>query len=290
LKFAFARVKFHALLHCAGRKRLYGLNYSMKKCLFCPNPANSLEHVLPQWLFRCIAPQSQGTFPVQVGRYVEGKGYQDRRNHISLSFKARIVCTRCNTGWMRQLESNVAHIFQPLAAEQFPVFAHDYFNKLKDYAPTIAFWLSKTALTTSFALPGRQCLAESLAPQIAQKQAPRGVWIDVAKAKVAGIGAALTKMFPTINGNVFTGVQTHTAGECFQFCLQINHLLLRVGMSSGAEVGYVAPEGLMAFRLFPDADPQVPERCEFQDINHFLHSIVLRTWAGCPGEVPAFLK
>jgi hypothetical protein len=191
---------------------------------------------------------------------------------------------------MRQLESNVVHIFQPLAAENFPVLAHDHFDELRNYAPTIAFWLSKTALTTSFALPGRLRLAESLAVQIAQKRAPRGVWIDVASAKVAGIGAALTKMFPTINGNVFTGVQTHTGGECFQFCLQINHILLRVGMSPSAEVGYVAPEGLLAFRLFPKADHQVPERFEFQDINHFLHSIVLRTWAGCPGEVPTFVK
>ena len=106
----------------------------MKKCLFCSNPADSLEHVLPQWLFRCIAPESRGTFPVQVGRYIEGQGYQDRRNHISLSFKARIVCTECNTGWMRQLESNVVHIFQPLAAENFPVLAHDHFDELRNYA------------------------------------------------------------------------------------------------------------------------------------------------------------
>ena len=25
---------------------------AMKNCLFCPNPADSLEHVLPQWLYR----------------------------------------------------------------------------------------------------------------------------------------------------------------------------------------------------------------------------------------------
>ncbi len=119
--------------------------------------------------------------------------------------------------------------------------------------------------------------------------------MDVAKAKVPGIAAALTKMLPTINGNKFVGPQTHQAGVCFQFCIQINHLLLRVGMSPGAEVGYIAPGGLIPFRLFPEADAQVPENIEFQqvpeniefqDLNHFLHSVVLRTWAGCAGEVP----
>lgn len=112
--------------------------------------------------------------------------------------------------------------------------------------------------------------------------------MDVAKAKASGIGAALTKTFPTVNGNVFTGPQTHTGGACFQFCIQVNQLLLRVGMSPRAEVGYIAFDGLNPFRLFPDADPQVPENLEFQDVNHFLHSIVLRTWGGCPGEVPSF--
>lgn len=259
----------------------------MKKCLFCPNPADSLEHVVPQWIHRCISPQTEGAFPVVVGRYVDGKGYCDKREQISLAFKARIVCEQCNTGWMRELESEVARIVKPLAVTPFPILSHCHFEQLRADAPVIALWLTKTALTTSFALPGKQRLPETVATEIGRKQVPHGVWIDVAKAKVSGIGAALTKTFPTINGNVFTGPQTHTTGACFQFCIQVNQLLLRVGMSPGAEVGYVAYGGLNPFRLFPDADPQVPENIEFQDVNHFLHSIVLRTWAGCAGEVPA---
>jgi hypothetical protein len=258
----------------------------MKKCLFCPNPADSLEHVLPQWLFRRIAPANQGKFPVRVGRFVDGKGYLDQRNHISLAFKARIVCVDCNTGWMRKLESKVSQALKPLMAQDFPVLAHNFFDELRKGAPIIALWLSKTALTTSFAFPGSQRLPEWLAGEIAKGQAPRGVWTDLAKARVAGIGAALAKMIPTTNGNVFVGPQAHSAGESFQFCIQINHLLLRVGMSPGAEVGYIAPGGLVAFRLFPEADTKVPELFEFGDINHFFHSIVLRTWEGCPGEVP----
>ncbi len=259
----------------------------MRKCLFCANTADSHEHVLPQWLHRCISSRTKGKFPVRVGRYVEGQGYLDERKFISLNLKARIVCVGCNNGWMSKMESEVEKILKPLTGKQFPVLAHTHLEQLRGDSRSLARWMSKTALATSYALPGSLRLSERLAEEIAQGDPPTGVWMDVAKAKVSGIAAALTKMFPTINGNRFVGAQTHQAGTCFQFCIQINQLLLRVGMSPGAEVGYIAPGGLNPFRLFPTADPQVPEHFEFNDVNHFLHSVVLRTWAGCAGEVPS---
>lgn len=262
------------------------IHRAMKNCLFCPNPADSLEHVLPQWLFRCIAPGTDGKFPVRVARYVDGKGNLDERKHLSLGFKARIVCTACNNGWMSHLESKVARTLQPLVAAQFPVLGHSFLDALKADAGLIALWLSKTALTTSFALPGGKRLPQSFAGQVALQKPPRGVWVDLAKARVTGIGAALTTMFPTINGNVFVGHQTHSEGNCFQFCLQVNQLLLRVGMAAGAQVGYRTPGDLLPFRIFPEQHRQVPENFEFEDLNYFCHSVALRTWAGCPGEVP----
>lgn len=257
----------------------------MKKCLFCSNRADSLEHVLPQWLHRCMYPETDGKFPVQVGRFVEGKGYCDQRKHLSLASKARIVCVACNTGWMAKLESKVQRILKPLAGEQFPVLGHCYFEELRSDAALIAHWASKTALTTSFALPGQERLPGSLANEIARGLPPHGAWGDLAKAKVAAFGAVLTKTFPTINGNIFAGTQKHKSGGCFQFCLQVNHLLLRMAMSPGVEVGYVAPRRQIAFRLYPEADPQVPEQFEFNDLSDFVQSIVLRTWARCKGEV-----
>jgi hypothetical protein len=259
----------------------------VRRCLFCSNTADSHEHVLPQWLHRCISSETDGKFPVQVGRYVDGQGYLDERKFVSLNFKARIVCTECNNGWMSKMESEIGQILKRLTGKQFPVLAHAHLEQLREHAKILARWMSKTALTTSYALPGNQRLTAQLAAEIAQGRPPHGVRMDIAKAKVSGIAAALTKMFSTINGNKFVGPQTHQAGVCFRFCIQINHLLLRVGMSPGAEFGYIAHGGLNPFRLFPDADLQVPENLEFQDVNNFLHSVVLRTWAGCAGEVPS---
>jgi hypothetical protein len=258
----------------------------VKRCLFCENSADSLEHVIPQWIHRAVSPQSDGAFPVNVGRYVQGKGYLDQREQISLAFKARIVCKNCNNGWMSELESEIQNLLCPFLSVPFPDFGSTECNQLRVSAPRIALWMAKTALTTSFALPGRQRLPASLADHISRHMAPPGVWIDIAKSNQIGIGAALSKTFFTINGDVFVGPQTHNGGGCFQFCLHVNQLLLRVGMSPGAEVGYVAFGGVNPLRIFPDADIRVLGKAEYNGLNHFVHSVVLRTWYGCPGEVP----
>jgi hypothetical protein len=257
----------------------------MKKCLFCSNPADSLEHVLPQWLFRCIAPRTTGAFPVNVGRYVEGQGYLDNRRFISLSLKARIVCENCNGGWMSKLESKVGQALKPLVADEFPILGHTFFEELKKHGPLMALWVSKTALTTSFALPGRKRPPKSFAESIAQQTPPPGVWVDVAKAKVPAIGAAFTQMFGIINGNAFVNAGTRPEGNCFQFCLQVNQLLLRFGLTPGAHVGYRIPPDPVPVRIYPNQKP-VPENFEFDDLNHFCHSVLLRTWAGCKGDIP----
>jgi hypothetical protein len=259
----------------------------MRKCLFCSNAAESREHVLPQWLFRRIYPGTKGAFPVQVARYVEGKGYCDERRQISLSFQARIVCTSCNTGWLSKLESEVLKVLEPLTEPRFPVLAHCYFDELRKDAALLARWACKTALTTSFALPGNQRLPTWLASEIGQGRVPKGLWLHVAKAKVGALGAALRKTFLTFNGGVFAGVQSDKRGECFHFSLQVNQFLLGVGLSPGAEVGCLSPGELVPFRIFPKDTRPVPENFEFDDINHYLHCVGLRTWAGCPGEVPA---
>lgn len=255
----------------------------MKKCLFCPNPADSLEHVVPQWLLRCISPETEGAFPIRVARYVDGEGNKDERAHISLSAKARIVCVRCNTGWMRDLESKIRPILNPLIEKQFPIPAHTRLDELRQHAPMLALWLSKTALTTSMFLPNKKPLSRAFAEEIARGNPPHGVWVDVASAERGCIAAAFTKTFSVINGNIDIGVRD--CDLCFQFCLQINHLLLRVGLSPGAVIHYREPK---PFRLFPKVDLAVPEAFEFPDINYFLHSIKLKTWLGCAGEVPAY--
>lgn len=261
----------------------------MKRCLFCPNPANSLEHVIPTWVHCIVSPLSDGAFPVQVGRYFENDGYRDRREQISLAFKSRVVCHDCNTGWMCKLENEMKGTLSQLVTTPFPPLKSIDYKRFCACAPRIALWLAKTALTTSTALPGKERLPISLTNTLDQKP-PSHAWVDLAVSSQPGVGAALTKTFLTMNGNEPIAPRTHTASGCFQFCIQVNHLLLRIGITPNAMVDYIPPASSVPLRLFPRPFPEshvtIPANIEYENLNHFLHGVRLRTWAGCPGEVP----
>lgn len=233
-----------------------------------------------------MSPRSGGAFPVHIGRYLEGDGYRDQRQQVSLAFKARIVCASCNHGWMSSLEAEIQETLSPFLAAPFPALNSVEWKQLRSRGPRIALWLAKTALTTSYALPGAQRLPTLIAENIAQQRPPHNVWIDLAKSIQPGIGAALSKTFHTFNGSVFAGSQTHTDGACFQFCLHLNHLLLRIGVSPSAMVGYIAEGGQIPLRLFPQQDANILGNLEYENFVHFSNSVVLRTFAGCQGEVP----
>jgi hypothetical protein len=256
------------------------------KCIFCMKRADSLEHVLPQWLYRCIAPETKGRLPIFVGHFKEGESPL-RRNMVSLRLKARITCEECNTGWMARLEGEVKRILEPLTTSDFPVLAHSYFDLLRKHAETLGLWMAKTAVTTSFAVPGKQRLPDTMAEHIGrEKCVPSGIFLDVAKSNTTGVAAGLSKTFPTINGSQFSGIQSEANGGCFQFCIQINHLLLRIAATPNAKVNYRVRTGVEPFRILPHAHLVVPENFGFQNFKEFFESIILTTWKDCPGEVP----
>lgn len=65
---------------------------------------------------------------------------------FSLDLKARFVCTRCNNGWMSDLETEAEPILSRLMSDE-----------AADLSPTdqavIATWVTKTLLVVQFALP-----------------------------------------------------------------------------------------------------------------------------------------
>ena len=68
----------------------------MRHCLFCENPANSREHVIPDWTLQRVNvrdPMSQklGDDPEVLLQNPE--------------LKIKAVCKTCNAGWMSHLES-----------------------------------------------------------------------------------------------------------------------------------------------------------------------------------------
>ena len=79
-----------------------------RHCLFCPSPANSIEHVWPAWVLRRLRrPNISGVEGEQAGRRVRWSG-------IDPAVRARCVCRDCNHGWLSALETTAQPIIGAL--------------------------------------------------------------------------------------------------------------------------------------------------------------------------------
>lgn len=97
-----------------------------KACIFCNQTGNkSKEHIWPEWMHELLPKQGDGNNISEVNtfRWKEQAGAKrtERQGHLSAK-KLRVVCQRCNNGWMSQLESEAKPILtQILKDEQFDI-------------------------------------------------------------------------------------------------------------------------------------------------------------------------
>jgi hypothetical protein len=103
--------------------------------LFCDNPADSKEDVLPVWIQEKV---KRGKRPILI------HGFSGDRPIIAEGMKSNLktacVCYDCNTGWMSRLEGESRLILGPLMEDIGLQLAGD--QQL-----TIAKWAVKTAIT-----------------------------------------------------------------------------------------------------------------------------------------------
>lgn len=88
---------------------------SNRPCIFCREPANSREHLLPDWLKKVLPAKEK----VIHSRQVNG-GTEQRWTRKPFEEKTKQVCSACNEGWMSTLERrdplNSVFIVKPLWA------------------------------------------------------------------------------------------------------------------------------------------------------------------------------
>ena len=72
----------------------------MKKCAFCTRPADSPEHIFSDWMIELLPPDQRYVCNERIVPRDEYIRYQRRK----IRFVAKAVCTRCNNGWMSDLE------------------------------------------------------------------------------------------------------------------------------------------------------------------------------------------
>jgi len=123
-----------------------------RKCVWCGSPANSKEHVYPQWLRKFIGPSSyiakhggyQAATPRLIARtdpdghlveYEVARGRQTPNLH---EVQVKQVCKNCNNQWMSQLES-VESLIRRLTLGPGAGLSDDE-------GQTLAIWAHKTFL------------------------------------------------------------------------------------------------------------------------------------------------
>lgn len=87
------------------------LNMTAKKCIFCQGGSMSKEHFWPDWMSSYFEKSSNSRYGRQIytsevksPSILSEQKYQN--GHLSTK-KFRVVCKKCNNGWMSQLEEKV---------------------------------------------------------------------------------------------------------------------------------------------------------------------------------------
>jgi hypothetical protein len=108
-----------------------------RSCIFCGRRADTKEHLFPDWVNRLVAETSfRGVSLVVTNEGMKRRRYDtDQAAHLA----ARIVCHRCNHGWMSDLEKEAGALLKPMAIG-------DPTRLTTPEQLVIAQWAAKTAM------------------------------------------------------------------------------------------------------------------------------------------------
>ena len=101
---------------------------------------------------------------------------------------------------------------------------------------------------------------------------------------ILGVHVIVLPCFRMINDGIYHRSQTYQ-GFGFRFLVQFNHLLLRIALAPGTEVGVDESIGVRPIRIYPEPDEPISTVPEYPNSKAFEDALVLRTWKGCPGNI-----
>src|ERR1700679_2215251 len=109
-------------------------------CVFCNASPTTVEHILPRCL-RCALP-GEGRL-VHEWRAPEEESPSKRWTADVVSFTARVVCARCNNGWMSRLEVAA----KPYLSSMIRGVGRELYEGGKE---AVARWALKTAMMLDY--------------------------------------------------------------------------------------------------------------------------------------------
>lgn len=132
----------------------------MAACIFCGNPANSREDVIPQWLTRAalegeiagldLEPGADG---VHVALGADGEPIREVRGRVGTVYLK--ICSGCNSGWMASLEGRVRPFLPQLIGAYPSSYPVGPVLRLDAQARSdLAAWALKTLMVFLHTVPG----------------------------------------------------------------------------------------------------------------------------------------
>jgi hypothetical protein len=124
---------------------------TMSTCIFCGNNANSKEHIWPDWL-KDYVPR---LFSERIHQASTNRWDKEQKKLVIETFresvrpgdphaqKLRIVCSKCNGGWMSQLQSEAKPLLVPLINGEF-------YKLLPNEIEAISRWAAMFTMVVEF--------------------------------------------------------------------------------------------------------------------------------------------
>lgn len=110
-----------------------------RRCIFCRGKANSREDAWPVWLLKLFSLEGTHTFTAEFTRRGLAARPAQTWETGARAIRVRCVCVSCNTGWMSDLEGDIAPVLMPLIDGDEVALRHD--QQL-----LLGWWAAKTAM------------------------------------------------------------------------------------------------------------------------------------------------
>lgn len=210
-----------------------------RACLFCNRAADSIEHALPRWIS-----DNLGAPGWRVIARLDDEVTADYTT-ASPEMRARVVCQRCNNGWMSGLEARCRPTLDPLL-RGFEV------SLLPGVLKDLTLWVTKTAFLMDYVRRGPVHLPDGHAAWLLEHREPPPELHVYLACREYPLNQAVYTEGSFVHGTRPEGTPTPD-GYCITFA--VVHLLAQVWYLPGAHPPTV--EGVLQLAPGHHDDPVV---------------------------------
>jgi hypothetical protein len=144
----------------------------------------------------------------------------------------------------------------------------------------LAKWALKTAIMMDRNTLTGDVIDDDTGRELGEGGLPEGLVIEIANIAESGVGGIVSQGFWVRNGGRPAQWQEHKDKKAFKVVIQLNHFAIRVFRAPGAHPTYIAPNGRLPLRCYPEVQDPDGGDFRFHDLFEFDRVLELETWSG----------